>query len=302
MMSFRMALASARPVGCVLLAVAVCLRYRVGMPALHDGLFNGAATDAVRRELLQAAGGPIGALRASLVEAFAGSPEGGRRYVADYRRLTSVLLEEAHRACPDAVVADRDGRLAITDAAGGPIRALNGLLDHAAVDAPFTPWTNAYEPAEAVALYALNHVRLLVGAPLLAPPAERLNGKIDDLAAQRFQRVVLRELERPAPLHRLMGVFRLSKSELGRLFGVTRQAIDGWLAQGVPAEREDKLATLLALADLLERKLKTDRIPGIARRPAEAYGGHTMLELIAADRQRELLELVRRSFDWSQAA
>ncbi len=99
-----------------------------------------------------------------------------------------------------------------------------------------------------------------------------------------------------------MGVFRLSKSELGRLFGVTRQAIDGWLAQGVPAEREDKLATLLALADLLERKLKTDRIPGIARRPAEAYGGHTMLELIAADRQRELLELVRRSFDWSQAA
>src|ERR671916_2682132 len=29
----------------------------------------------------------------------------------------------------------------------------------------------------------------------------------------------------------------LSKTELGRLFGVTRQAIDGWHEQGVPAAR-----------------------------------------------------------------
>ena len=31
-------------------------------------------------------------------------------------------------------------------------------------------------------------------------------------------------------------------------------------------------------------------------------GGKTMLELIAADRHRELLELVRESFDWASAA
>jgi hypothetical protein len=35
---------------------------------------------------------------------------------------------------------------------------------------------------------------------------------------------------------------------------------------------------------------------------ADAYGGKTMLELIGENRQRELLELVRDSFAWSQAA
>ena len=55
-----------------------------------------------------------------------------------------------------------------------------------------------------------------------------------------------------------MRVFELSKSELGRLFGVTRQAIDGWRVGGVPADRQEKLASMLALADLLERKLIVD--------------------------------------------
>jgi hypothetical protein len=270
----------------------------------HDPrlLFEGASADDVRRALVQTAAGPISAMRGSLAEAFTGSDEGARRYIQDYRSLTFALLDEAHRLRPEAVIEAADGQLAITDASGRPVQAISGVLDHAAVEAPFTPWANVYEPAEAVALYAVNHVRLLTGATVLAPPAERLNGGIDDLAAQRFQRAVIRELDRTEPLGRLMRLFSLSKSELGRLFGVTRQAIDGWLVHGVPSERQDKLATLLALADLLERKLKTERIPGIARRPAEAYGGLTMLELIAADRQRELLGMVRASFDWSQAA
>jgi hypothetical protein len=265
-------------------------------------LFEAAGADQVRRALVAAAPGPITAMRDSLAEAFTGSHEGARRYLHDYRSLTFTLLDEAHRSRPEAVVEAADGRLAITDASGGPVQALNGLLDHAAIEAPFTPWANVYEPAEAVALYAVNHVRLLIGATVLAPPAERLNGRVDDLAVQRFQRAVIHELDRTEPLARLMRLFSLSKSELGRLFGVTRQAVDGWLGQGVPSERQDKLATLLALADLLERKLKTERIPGIARRPADAYGGLTMLELIAAGRERELLGMVRASFDWSQAA
>jgi hypothetical protein len=53
------------------------------------------------------------------------------------------------------------------------------------------------------------------------------------------------------------------------------------------------------LADLLERKLKAGRAPEVARRPAAAYGGQTMLELIARDRHRELLETVDASFDWT---
>ena len=270
----------------------------------RNPLFEAADADEVRLALVSANGGLIAQLRGGLTAALEGSPEGARQYVRSYRLLTEEIIGEAHRTLPDAVVDAGNGCLAIADAHGQPARALFGVLENASVEAPFTAWANEFEPAEAVALYAANHVRSLVGALVLTPPAEPLR-LFDDLAAQRFQRCVRRELSEPGsdnPLARLMRLFKLSKSELGRLFGVSRQAVDGWLANGVPADREEKLATLLALADLLERKLKTDRIPGVARRPADAYGGKTMLELIVDDRQRELLNLVRDSFAWSQAA
>jgi hypothetical protein len=270
----------------------------------RNPLFEAEDANEVRLALVSANSDLLAQLRGGLAAAFEGSPDGARQYVSSYRLLADALIGEAHRALPDAVVDAGNGSLAIADAHGQPARALFGVLENASVEAPFTTWANEFEAAEAVALYAANHVRLLIGAHTLTPPAEPLR-LFDDLAAQRFQRCVRRELSEPGndnPLLRLMRLFALSKSELGRLFGVSRQAVDGWLARGVPSDRQEKLATLLALADLLERKLKTDRIPGIARRPAEAYGGKTMLELIAEDRQRELLALVRGSFDWSQAA
>lgn len=94
----------------------------------------------------------------------------------------------------------------------------------------------------------------------------------------------------------------LSKTELGRLFGVSRQAVDGWHRDGVPARRQAKAATVAAVADLLVHRLKPERIPGIARRRARAYGGLTVLEMIERDRHAELLELTRRSFDWASTA
>jgi len=95
---------------------------------------------------------------------------------------------------------------------------------------------------------------------------------------------------------------QLQIGALASLFGVRRQAVDQWLERGVPSERQEKVQTLIAICDLLERKLKPGRLAGVARRPADAYGGKTMLELIAADQHRELLELVRDSFDWATAA
>ena len=64
----------------------------------------------------------------------------------------------------------------------------------------------------------------------------------------------------------------------------------------------EKAAAVAAVAELLSRKLKTERIPGIARRAATAYGGLTMLEMIERDRHLELLAIVRASFDWAQTA
>ena|SRR5437763_10131006 len=100
-------------------------------------------------------------------------------------------------------------------------------------------------------------------------------------------------------LDEIQSSFGLSKGELGRLFGVSRQAVDQWRVRGVPSNRQEKAATIAAVADLLSHQLKAERLPGIARRPAAAYAGSTMLEMIADDRHRELLEQVRQAFDWS---
>ena len=95
----------------------------------------------------------------------------------------------------------------------------------------------------------------------------------------------------------------LSKTELGRLFGVTRPGHRrGWHEQGVPAARQAKAATVAATVDLLARRLKPERLPGLVRRPARAYGGLTVLEMIARDRHEELLAITRRSFDWASSA
>src|SRR3954454_12542868 len=101
----------------------------------------------------------------------------------------------------------------------------------------------------------------------------------------------------PTLLDPVAEALELSETELGRLFGVSRQAVGQWRERGVPSNRMAKLATVAAICDLLEHRLKPERIPGIARRPAGAYGGLSMLKMIERDRQDELQALIRHSFD-----
>ena len=243
-------------------------------------------------------------LSVDLDAALHGSDDATRRYLSGYRQLTRCLLSEAGKTRPDLIV-DLEGEPTLADVHGHPARAVLATLHNASADAPFTTWSSHFDLGDAVALHLTSRVRAMCGVAILDAPAEPLRFDYDDLLAERFVRRVRAHLNDPddeQPLERLMRFYKLSKSELGRLFGVSRQAIDGWLANGVPPDREDKLGVLLALTDLLERKLKPDRAPGVARRKADAYGGLTMLDMIAADRQRELLDTTRESFDWSQAA
>ncbi len=119
----------------------------------------------------------------------------------------------------------------------------------------------------------------------------------------RFYRAVSDELARVrTPLDRIASVLGVSRTEPGRLFGVRRQAIEQWQARGVPGERQEKLATLGAIADQLTAKLKPDRIPGVVRRPAAAYGGRSIIEAIAAGHERLVLQELRDAFDWGASA
>ncbi len=101
-------------------------------------------------------------------------------------------------------------------------------------------------------------------------------------------------------LDEISSTFGLSQTELARLFGVRRQAVGEWAQRGIPALRQAKAASLAGLCDLLRHHLRAERIPGIARTPAPAYGGATMLEMIEQNRYEELRELTRQSFDWNR--
>jgi transcriptional regulator with XRE-family HTH domain len=127
--------------------------------------------------------------------------------------------------------------------------------------------------------------------------------QLDDRQFVRFSRAVLDELSRAdTPLDHISEVLGLSRTELAALFGVRRQALDQWATRGVPSERQEKVATLGAIADLLAAKLKRDRIPGVVRRPAPAYGDRSILDAIAAGDEDRVLAELQGAFDWAAAA
>jgi hypothetical protein len=243
-------------------------------------------------------------LSASLRDALRGRPAAARRYVAAHRELTERLLAAIHEARPDLLVRDDAGEYCVVRP-GGCSSAEIELLRTFAVDAPFSPWVRLKGPGTGVALDLLARARaLLPGVEPLALPVGASFPRFDDPdALLRFTRLVAEaQLAERSDLERIRSVLGLSVTDLGGLFGVTRQAAALWLVDGPPAARRAKAATVAAIADVLARRLKPARIPGIARRPAADYGGKTMLELIAADGHEWLLDSVHRSFDYAATA
>jgi hypothetical protein len=255
------------------------------MTTTLEALLKESDPDRVRRALVVFAPDLIEELDLELAAALAGSWESTREYVFLWRRLAERLLDGAQSVSPN-------GRVELM------------LVEDASTQAPFGAFASKYGLGQGAALELTSQIRDLLGLSGLTADAPAEPEAFDDLVVRRFltrARATLNQLGDDG-LSRLMSSFQLSKTDLADLFGVRRQAIDGWLKKGVPADRQEKVHTLVALADLLERKLKPGRLPGVARTPADAYGGLTMLEMIERDRHRELLALARQSFDWATAA
>lgn len=256
----------------------------------------------------------IRSLEETVRRASMGDWPAAREYVTQWRRLADGLLALLHRQRPDVVLEASDGRLLILDTKGDPVETtLDRVLAVAAV-APCSGWVLRTGLGRGIALRLLAEVREGVpGAiPLVPKPGLCTHWAPGD-AVRTAVRLIERALaeqaeqdERLAPSARLLTVamelFELDKTELARLFGVRRQAVEQWERRGVPAERRAKLATMVAIGELLARRLRPGLLPGVARRPAAAYQGLTMLDMIEQDRHDELLEDVRRSFDWATTA
>ena len=100
-------------------------------------------------------------------------------------------------------------------------------------------------------------------------------------------------------LERVMRRWQLSRTELGALFGVSRQAVSKWIANGVPTDRVQQVADMEAITDLLERFLKRDRIPAVVRRQAPRLEGASLMELVSAGRSSDALALTRQMFTFA---
>lgn len=87
----------------------------------------------------------------------------------------------------------------------------------------------------------------------------------------RYRRPVDRVLRsRQPPLARVRELFGLNTGEIAELFGVKRQAVEQWAQNGdVPPARREKLANLLSVGELLERKLSPGCLSLVARRRAD---------------------------------
>lgn len=233
--------------------------------------------------------GNLAAIEASLPQALAGDREQVRAYVDAYKGLADRVLE--------LVEADRPTRLPW----------LRTALWGEAMSAPFGEWVGSFEPGRGTAVAIVQTLRATLpdgGRPISPPARRRLpNWNLGEGDVVRFYRAVAAMLESSErPLERIREAFSLNRTEAAAMFGVRRQALEGWERSGVPSERQGKLATIEAIADLLEARLKADRIPAVVRRPAPAYGDRSILEAIAAGGEAEVLEQLRAGFDWASGA
>lgn len=130
--------------------------------------------------------------------------------------------------------------------------------------------------------------------------AAQLASRRDDVWLDRFSAHLDRQRSGQS-LERILDVWGLSQADAARLFGVSRQAIGKWLAQGVPTDRTVAIADLSAATDVLVHHLKRDRIAAVVRRSAPALKGRSLLDLVGEGRSAEALLACRRMFDFGQA-
>lgn len=131
--------------------------------------------------------------------------------------------------------------------------------------------------------------------------AERLVAEAPDESWLRALTDDLDRRVRVAPLERLLSLWGLSASEAARAFGVSRQALSKWRRDGVPADRAPALADLAAATDMLDRRIKRERIPAVVRRAAANLEGRSLYDLAGEGRHAEVREAVALMLDLRRA-
>jgi transcriptional regulator with XRE-family HTH domain len=174
--------------------------------------------------------------------------------------------------------------------------------------APLTAWRHHY-PGHSLLLTLVDNLRdIALDYGIEAKPLRASHVVIAELAASGLQTMpttmvldvifheYLRSMGADLTLRRIAEVFDLNNTELGVLFGVTRQAVDQWRTRGIPPERRADVDRIREIAELYNREFLPERIPQIVRRPVEALNGRTALEALAKDGPGAVREYLGRTF------
>jgi hypothetical protein len=95
----------------------------------------------------------------------------------------------------------------------------------------------------------------------------------------------------------LIDQWKLQHPEAALLFGVTPGDVEEWRESGVPAAALPTLAELVAIAEIIARHVKQDRIPAVLRRPIAKFEAGALLDLARGGRTAKLREAVRAMLD-----
>jgi DNA-binding transcriptional regulator YiaG len=260
-----------------------------------DWVLGASEPSVVVRAFERRFGGSLKVLEKAVLGAATGSEDAAHEYVAAWHDLAEAVLKLVWKRRPELEPFGEVLREAVIAVAPA---------------APFSRWVSHEGLSRGIGLRLLCEIRITVpdAAQLRVPRRGQWRPWAEVRAMHTaWQLIEVALIERTArthdtPLSRVMQLFGLDRTEIARLFGVTRQAVEQWEQRGVPPERQAKLSTIQAIGELLARKLRPGTLPGVARTRAEAYRGETMLDMIVKHRHEALLEDVRASFDWAATA
>jgi len=99
----------------------------------------------------------------------------------------------------------------------------------------------------------------------------------------------------------IMATFGLSAEATGRLFRVSRHAVELWRRDGVPARRLADVDRVAHLALTLRTVFRRERLPAVVREAIPGLENRSILDAIAADGVSPILALMRRLRSWVPA-
>lgn len=273
------------------------------MPYEIELLWKTDDADEAARYASELADAPLAEIGAVLQAAVSGQRRAAYSYVRNWRLLARTLLRNLSEVRPDLVIQVENDYL-LVDVKQQPSLIAQDLLVSTAMQAPFSPWVITMTPHLGAAVSLVSELRkYTLGYHPIPVPAEQNalpHWDIDRAAFQRFSHYVWMLMQEDlSPLERIGQTFELSDTELGHLFGVSRQAIGQWIEQGIPTARSAKVLAVVQILDALEGNLRPERIPGVVRQPAGVFKRKSILQLIEADKHLMARDLIRDSFEWA---